>query len=77
MHGAAFAAFAIAHHGFAASLFSYHTYYYGGNDTQQHSANNDIAQIAYDPVKHLFHLNFQFSCFFIGFEQHKQHACYN
>ena len=80
MHSAVLAVAAVANHGLALLLFSNHTDDDRGDNADQHSADYDCPDIAYDPLNHTLNslLYFDLLCqlirFLIRLKEHKQHT---
>ena len=76
-HGTVAAASAVAHHRFAAALFSHDADYNGGDDTDERRAYYDSPKIGCEPLEHSlnpFLFFCQLVCFLVGLEEHEQHA---
>ena len=80
MHCAVFAVSAVANHGLALLFLPNHIDDYRRDNADQHSADYNCPDIAYDPLNHTldsllyFDLLCQFIRFLVRFEEHKQHT---
>ena len=80
MHRAVLAVAAVANDRFALLLLSDHTDDDRGNNADQHGADYDCPDIAYDPLNHTLNslLYFDLLCqlirFLIRLKEHKQHS---